>query len=652
MASHYPPSDSHPGPLPIPRPTRRGESEESTADSLDSPVTPHESPSEPVDFVSPPAAPIPPVSQSETIPPVAEVTPDAVIREIPPVAPEPSQSLRPPVAAAPISNTPFASSPIIEPSAEPIDEQAIQFVEPSAIGPATLPDAENHPEPNVLENRSSTSGALDRATLDRATVDSGTLGGPTIDEAVAEIEYPNRASDAIGVPDRDSANADTLVAGNATDGDLTAGEISAERVIELSWPFRVGRFAATSLEWMLGVTTLIFGLAVVSAIPIVQILTLGYLLECSRRIAQTGRFWSGAVGVRKAARIGSLVAGTWLCLLPIQYVSSLWYASNLIDPSSGATALLRGLQIVFTGLIIPHILAAWYCGGKLRHFFWPMVAPFSMGLWALRKAADSQTFRPALNTTLGWLSPRLVEDICRAKPLTDWFLPAVLVKGVWRGHLFSRARDGLWDFVVGLRLPTYFWLGFRGFAGTIAWMFIPSMLLIGISVLPEGLAALSGFLGVMAMSVVLLYVPFAQVHFAHEGRMEAIFDVSGIRRAFRGSPILHTLALLVILAFALPMFLFKIEEIPAELLWAPAVIFLVFGWPARMFVAWAYAKGIRREKKRSMLLTWPSRLVQWPLTLTFTLFLLVSQYISWNGSLSLLENHVVLVPAPFLRLPF
>lgn len=428
--------------------------------------------------------------------------------------------------------------------------------------------------------------------------------------------------------------------------------IMAQQTLTKSWVFRALDGIAKATEWCLGVIALVVVLAVLSAIPVLQILTFGYLLECARRVTHTGRFWSGAVGIRKAARVGSLLAGTAICLLPIQYISSVWYAAHILDPDSQTTLTLRITQLTLTILIVPHIIAAWYCGGRLRNFFWPLLAPVTLSLWLVRKAADSRLFRPLLNNTIGLISPRLVEDLCRAKPLSDWFLPAVVLRGLFTGKLLTRARDGLYDFLTSLRLPHYFSLGFRGLVGTFIWLAIPLALLIGVAQLPNELATLSGFLGAIAMSIVLLYVPFAQVQFAHSNQLKSMFDIGQLRYPFRRAPLLHTFSLFVLLALSLPLYVFKIETIPVELLWLPAVIFLLMTWPARVLIAYAYARGFRRVQRRTRWLTWPSRLVQWPLTLTFTLFLFVSQYVAWNGSLSLLEQHVVSIPAPFLRMPF
>ncbi|HZT80879.1 MAG TPA: hypothetical protein VFA26_11675, partial [Gemmataceae bacterium] len=51
--------------------------------------------------------------------------------------------------------------------------------------------------------------------------------------------------------------------------------------------------------WLIGTVSLIVGLAVLSATPVLQFLSLGYLLECSGRMARTGRFRDGFIGQRR-----------------------------------------------------------------------------------------------------------------------------------------------------------------------------------------------------------------------------------------------------------------------------------------------------------------------------------------------------------------
>ena len=62
--------------------------------------------------------------------------------------------------------------------------------------------------------------------------------------------------------------------------------------------------------------SLVLGLSMLAALPVVQFLSLGYFLESSARVARSGRIRDGFVGVRKAARVGGVTAGIWLSLVP------------------------------------------------------------------------------------------------------------------------------------------------------------------------------------------------------------------------------------------------------------------------------------------------------------------------------------------------
>ena len=212
---------------------------------------------------------------------------------------------------------------------------------------------------------------------------------------------------------------------------------------------------ASACEWCFGFASLLVFLTVLAAIPILQFLSLGYLLEASARVARNGRLRDGFIGVRIAARAGGFVLGTWLVLLPLRLVSSLWLSAQIIE-SDGNVA--RGWDFalnVLTLLLLIHIALAWGAGGKLRHFLFPFANPILVGL------------------------------------------------RIWRGGFWSKSRDAVWDFAGSLRLPYYFWLGWRGFWGAFLWLAMPiTLLAIGRKV------PLLGFLGAGMLVLVLLYVPF------------------------------------------------------------------------------------------------------------------------------------------------
>src|SRR5262245_24996389 len=75
---------------------------------------------------------------------------------------------------------------------------------------------------------------------------------------------------------------------------------------------RVFAWIFSVLEWLLGAAVLTVALAVLAALPVLQFLSLGYLLEASARVARTGKLTEGFIGVRLAARLGGAIAACWL----------------------------------------------------------------------------------------------------------------------------------------------------------------------------------------------------------------------------------------------------------------------------------------------------------------------------------------------------
>jgi hypothetical protein len=409
-----------------------------------------------------------------------------------------------------------------------------------------------------------------------------------------------------------------------------------------SWPMR----AWYGLEWLFGLASLLGCLAVMAAIPIANFVSLGYLLEASGRVARTGKIRDGFIDIGKFARIGSVVAGTWLCLLVPRLVSSLARDAALIDPGSLATSGWRIGLIVCTVLVIGHILLAWYSGGRLRHFFWPLLAPFQLAGWFLFGGVIGPILRPTMHR----LWPAFADDFFRQQPLADWFPPAILVAGIRRGQLYAEARDAVWDFTVGLNLPHYFWLGLRGFVGGLVWLIVPSlMLMAGTSGRGDG-TIFVGYLGALLLAVVLFHLPFLQTNFALQNRLAALFDWREVRRQFKRAPIAYWLALASTLLFALPLYLLKIEPPPRELWWTLTIFFIVFIYPARLLAGWAVGRALARQQPRLFAFRWLSRLAALPIVLFYILVLFFTQYTSFLGPASLLEQHAFLVPVPFLSL--
>jgi len=370
-----------------------------------------------------------------------------------------------------------------------------------------------------------------------------------------------------------------------------------ENLTQPNQPFfrRIGHGIYSATGWCFGMVSLIFGLAIVSAIPVVNLISLGYLLHISGTIARTGRLRDGFIGVRKAGRIGGVILGIWLVLWPARFLAAMRDSALIVNPT-GLAEWNVGLWIV-TALTTLHLTWAVLRGGKLRHFVWP--APIDFIRWL--RSSDK----------------------------------------------FSSARDALWNTVSGLQLPFLFWLGARGFAGTLLWLLIPVGLMILASNITSNAGILVSLLGGLILMGVLLYLPFLQVWFARENRFGAFIEVAKVHRLGNKAPFMFWLGLLLTLALAVPLFLMKIELTPAEITWLPALFFVVFGLPARLMVGWAMGRANLRETPRHFTLRWLFRLAALPIVFGYTLILFLTQFISWNGTRSLLEQHAFLVPSPF-----
>ena len=420
----------------------------------------------------------------------------------------------------------------------------------------------------------------------------------------------------------------------------------AERA-QQSWVFRFFGWISLALSRVFGVGSIIFLLAVAANIPIVQFLSFGYLLEVSGRLARKKSFRDAMIGLKKASVLGGIVLGTWLTLIPIRFASQFAREAYLIDPTSGQTRGMRFFLFVLIAMTVMHIGAAWMCGGKLRYFFWPIIAPFSLAVWLARRAASSTFARKIIAVSTGWISKSLVDDICNVKPMSDWFLPAICIQKIRSGNVYVNCRDGVWDFAASLNLLYYFNLGWKGFLGTFAWLFFPTLLLVTASFSEGSVSVLSGIFGVVFAIPIFMMLPFLQAHFATDGKVKRFLEVRAVFKNYGRAPFAHLTALLLTLVLALPLFFLKIEEIPGELLWTLSVVFVLFSWPARLIVGWAYRRGVSKDKSSRWWVRYPFLTLAIPVALAFALILTLTRYISWNGALSLYENHVFLLPAPF-----
>src|SRR5262249_32288382 len=132
---------------------------------------------------------------------------------------------------------------------------------------------------------------------------------------------------------------------------------------------------------------------------------------------------------------------------------------------------------------------------------------------------------------------------------------------------FPRAAAAVKEFVLALRLPHHFWLGLRGFAGTALWLIPATAVFASLKDTSKPGQVILTLVGGAVLIPGLCWTPFLQAHFAAEERFRAFGELRKIRELFRRGSIRCFLAVVVLYALALPLYLFKIAAPPRDALW-------------------------------------------------------------------------------------
>ncbi|MCA9160253.1 MAG: hypothetical protein KDA72_18100, partial [Planctomycetales bacterium] len=370
------------------------------------------------------------------------------------------------------------------------------------------------------------------------------------------------------------------------------------------WPERWYRWPLWLLSRSWDLACLCILLAVVAAIPIVQLASLGYLLDSAARLARRQAWSSALPGMRLAGRVGMLALLVFLLRLPVAFVSDLSYSAQLLLPNSREASLWRATAFALMLAFVIHVVWATMRGGKLRHFLWPA--------------------------------------------------PLRFVREFFRRSTWQRASDQLYDLVSHFQFPRLWYLGARAGVGALVWIFIPvTMMIIGQRAENFPAAALVGLIGAIAMLVIVMVLPFLQIQMALHNRFRALFEVRQVRRRFLCAPWAHASALLLLCLLCIPLYLLRIEATPAELVWAPSIVFVIFMLPAKLLLgaAMGYAEG-RAERlplpNRHWTLRWPARVVVLASALLYVGALYVAQLVAGQGALVMYFQHAFLVPAPLI----
>jgi hypothetical protein len=369
-------------------------------------------------------------------------------------------------------------------------------------------------------------------------------------------------------------------------------------------PFRHPiRFLAWLVRCLFGIASLILLLAVIAAIPIVNFLALGYLLEVEGRVARTGRLRNAFPLLPFAPRIGAIVLGVGGWLFVVRLVADQAAVATQINPDGSG---LGGFKVVFSVLVAIHLCLALARGGSPSCF----LRPIKNLRWFLKRRRD--------------------------------------------GNYWVMANQHIATFVKGLRLKHHFWLGLRGFAGAFIWLVIPSALLATAS-RPEGIQVLITVFGGLCLILVFMWIPFLQARFAAEQRFSAMFELRAIRDLYGYSSMGWLLAVVLTYVLSLPLYLAKVQLPPSDLIWLITVIFVVSIYPTKVATGWAYHRALKKRaaaltahSDRPFVLPLIGRGAMLPLVGVYVFLVFFTQAIGKHGKLALFEHHAFLVPAPFL----
>ena len=372
-------------------------------------------------------------------------------------------------------------------------------------------------------------------------------------------------------------------------------------------PFPGFRHPLRSLFWIIrglfGLASLMLLLAVVAAIPIVNFVALGFLLEAEGRVGRSGRFRDGFPLLGLAPRLGSIALGTWLWLIPLRLISTNAAAAHIIDPGGAADARTQTIKWIAGVVIGLHICLALARGGALSCFF-----------------------RPIKN--IRWLLGQLRT-----------------------GTYFETAGQAIHDFVSALRLKHHFLLGVRGFFAAFIWLLIPTIIYASVRT-PGGPGALQMLFGGSLLVLAFAWVPFLQARTAVENRWRAGTELGQIRDLFRYSPFSWLVAVIVTYVLALPLYLFKAFTPPQDALWPITLIFIASIYPVRLITGWAYHRASKRREE-GLKSWWVTRTavrlgLMLPLLTVYVFILYFTQFLGAEGKLTLYEHHVFLLPWPYL----
>ena len=393
---------------------------------------------------------------------------------------------------------------------------------------------------------------------------------------------------------------------------MSAGTLAIETTPALPSPTLPAPVRATPLRNLAGTLyrvargvfqylSLVTILAIMTALPLIQLIAFGYLLDVAGKLARGSRLGEAVAWRETAGRLGLAAIVLFLLSLPIQLLAHWSVAAEIITPGALNARLMRLAAVVLAFMALAYVSWAWVRGGRLRNYLWPAPIQWLMSFW-----------RPSI-----------------------WFDGA----------------DRFIQMVRSLELLRLLWLGIRGALATLIWLLPATVIIAAERNGRTGLAGLIGAIAFICLGIALMYLPMLQANFAAENRFLAMFSVRKIRQDFKHAPWAWWGAMFATLVLPIPLYLLKIEPPPRELIWLPTWFFILLMLPARIACGLALRRARRLTLKTgrwAFVMRWTARLAIPPLVGVYLLFVYLSQYLSWDGLQTWIQQHAVLVPVPFV----
>lgn len=402
-----------------------------------------------------------------------------------------------------------------------------------------------------------------------------------------------------------------------------------------------------AIRWLAGVTygivSLIFFLSVLAAIPIVNCLTLGYLLEVEGRLGRTGRLRYAFPLIDLASRAATVVIGFTAFLFPLSLLAGYVTDAGIIDPGGPSALQLARVLGVMRVLVLLHLGLAVGRGAT----FWSFFNPSLNLIWLYRqlRAKDGSGFFPARSKR----EPIAPCPMC-GQPVSR--------QADFCGHCgdmlpdeFHHEVECYWDrterkvlnYLHDLRLGHHFSLGLRGALGAFLWLLIPTALFAAAKGTEDGTILLT-LLGALLLMPTLPLVMILQTRFAAENRLVAFLEIRAAFRSFRQAPFAWLLAMLSTLLLAWPYYLFKIKFFDPGAMWLATGVFVTTIYLSRVLRGWANGRANRKERKTWFGWCCLSALLVAPALFVFVFFLFFTQGIGEYGKATLFDHHAFLMP--------